>query len=229
MGVDDGGKGECRGCRQHRCGRRESTSPACSATRGNRNHVAQLIAQQVLIMLHVSRILERPERPVVPGEEVPDTPRDQDSNQVVVERPPRLVASRHCELDSAHRVVDGGGQNCRRAVVSAASDHDGQSRPCQPCAETARPVIQLRLGQMVPLAAHDDGDLVAGAARVAHDLAADARGRGSSEVGPQRVATTSAQVFSMVPRQQQYPSAESILGDSQPTPVEIPLEGLTGA
>ena len=147
---------------------------------------------------------------------------------MIVERPPGLVASRHCEADGAYRVVNAGCQNCQCAAVLIASDHDGHLRPCDPRAEMVGPSAQLRLGQMVPTAARDYRDLVVGAARVAQDFAPDASSRGSSEVRPQRVATASAQVVRMVLRQNQHPSAEPILEDPQPALIEIPVESLPG-
>ena len=55
--------------------------------------MTQLVAEQVLIVLHIGRKPERPERPTSLRDKTPDAPRDQDPNEVVVKRPPRLVAS----------------------------------------------------------------------------------------------------------------------------------------
>ena len=84
----------------------ESTSPARDAIRANGGHMTQLVAEQVLIVLHASREPECPERPSSVGEEVSDTPSDEESDKVVVKRPPRLVACRHGVFDQAHHVVD---------------------------------------------------------------------------------------------------------------------------
>lgn len=68
------------------------------------------------------------------------------------------------------------------------------------------------------------------AARVAHYLAPDARGRSSSEVGPQGLATAPAQVVRMVLREEQYASTKPVLGENpEPTLVEVAVKRLPGA
>jgi hypothetical protein len=89
----------------------------------------QLIAEQVLIVLHVGLEPKGPERPSALGEKVGDAPIDQDSNEVVVKRPSRLVASRHGSEDQTCSVVDDGYGHCQRSTAFIASDHDRRFRP----------------------------------------------------------------------------------------------------
>lgn len=78
--------------------------------------MTQLVAQQVLVVLHVGRKSECPERPSAPHKKIPDTLGDQASNQVVVECPPRLVADRHGHIDETHRVVGDGHKKRQRSA-----------------------------------------------------------------------------------------------------------------
>jgi hypothetical protein len=64
--------------------------------------MTELIAEEVLVVAHVGSVPEGSERPFVLRQDVSHASGDQDPNQMVVERPPRLVASRQCETDGAH-------------------------------------------------------------------------------------------------------------------------------
>lgn len=89
----------------------------------------QLIAEQVLIVLHVGLEPQRPKRPSAVSQKVPDAPRDQDSNEVVVKGPPRLVASRHRPQDETRSVVDDGCRNCQWSTAFIARDRERCFRP----------------------------------------------------------------------------------------------------
>ena len=177
----------------------------------------QLIAEQVLIVLHIGLEPQRPKRPSALGEKVRNPPSDQDSNEVVVKRPPRLVAGRPRTLDDADLVVDHDSRHRERPTGSVARDDDRQFLPC----EGRRPTIRFALGPRgASTAALELQEVIEGARIVFGGLAVDPGRRGTSEVGPQRLATAPAQVIRMLVREEQYASAELVRGEnSEPTAV----------
>jgi hypothetical protein len=220
----DGGYGG-----RHHDERSDQAPAARRATRTDRNHMTQLIAEQVLVVLHVPGKPECPERSSSVDQEVSDTPSDQEPNDVVVKRPPRLVARRHGVFDQTHRVVDHGGCDRHRSTVLIASDRESYLGPRDARADVVQPGLQVGLGEPVPLATQDVGEVLGGALRVAHHLALDAGGGSSSEVRPQRLATVSAKVGRMVRREEQYPSAKALAGqDPQRALAEVRVKSLPG-
>ena len=183
-----------------------------SATRADRNHVTELIAEQALVVLHVLGKPEGPERTSPVDQEVLDTPSNQDSNDVIVERPPRLVACRHGVFDQAHLVIDERRCHRNRVPVVIASHRENYVRAGETRVYMFQPVLKVGLGQRAPLAAQDGDDVFVGATTVAHHLALDTGGGGSSEVRPQRLAPAAAQVRGMVFWKEQHSAAEPLPG-----------------
>ncbi len=68
----------------------------------------QLVAEQSLKVLRARRKAERAESPTAVRQEVRDTASDQHANKVVVERPPRLMATRESKEVKTYRLIDYG-------------------------------------------------------------------------------------------------------------------------
>ena len=68
--------------------------------------MTQLVAEQMLVVLLAVVKTESPEPPAAVRQQVGDAAADQHLNEVVVQCPSRLVATRHGQLDQAHGVVD---------------------------------------------------------------------------------------------------------------------------
>ncbi|HEY2654009.1 MAG TPA: hypothetical protein VGI50_18950 [Solirubrobacteraceae bacterium] len=120
--------------------------------------MAQLVAKQVLIALHIRLEGERTERSAALCEHIPDAPSDQLTNQVVMKHPPRLVANRHGIRDEADRLIDQDPHVCERTAASVAGDYEGEFGACQ----SRPPAIPLAVPQPRPLPA-DLHDLSEGA------------------------------------------------------------------
>ena len=82
--------------------------------------MTELVSQQVLIVLHVRREPERPEYPAARHDQVPDTPGDENVNQIVVKGPSRFVAIRNGPLDYARGLVDDDRRNGNRGTAFVA-------------------------------------------------------------------------------------------------------------
>ena len=84
----------------------------------------QLVAEQMLVVLLAVVKTESPEPSAAVRQQVGDAAADQHLNEVVVQRPSRLVVTGHGQLDQAHRVVDHGGSDCERSTALVARDHE---------------------------------------------------------------------------------------------------------
>jgi hypothetical protein len=133
---------------------------------------------------------------------------------VIVKRPPCLVAGRPGQTDQTHGVVNDDCCNRKHTAVLIARDHGRGSRLFEKRGVIAQQSIKLRIGQRVPFAAQHVRDIVDGTTRVARNVTPDAGGRRSSQVRPQRLATAPAQVFLVVLREEQYPSAKPVPGQN---------------
>ena len=88
--------------------------------------MTQPVTEQVLIVLHARRETERAKRR--PPATRYDTPTDQELNEMVMERPPRLVASCPGEPDHGYHVVDHCARNCERGTVFCARNSERHRR-----------------------------------------------------------------------------------------------------
>ena len=133
-------------------------------------------------------------------------------------------------IDDTHHVVDDGCHGCQRSTIFIASDGDRHFRAGGGGADVVHHGVELRLGQPAPLATQDVGDVLDCAPRVAHHLALDPGGGSApSEVGPERLATASAQVLGVVLREEQHPPTQAILRQKpQRALVEVLDQSLPG-
>lgn len=93
--------------------------------------MAQLIAEQALVVLQTRAETERPERPAARRDEVPGPPRDENVDEMVMKRPSRFVAARYRPLKQAHHVVDEDGRNGKRTTKSVVCGQERHFLPCQ--------------------------------------------------------------------------------------------------
>ena len=149
-------------------------------------------------MMHVGFKAERSERPSPLGYEIPDAAIDQHSDEVVVKRPSRVVGPRHRNSDEANHVVDNDTRDCQRQPAVVARERDGSFRPREKRPEIAHRSTQLIIGQQLHSAAQDIAERIVDFAHVGHHIAPDASRHCSSQVGPQRLAMTPAQVGGML-------------------------------
>ena len=91
--------------------------------------MTQLVAEQMLVILLAVVKTKSPEPPAAVGQQVGDAAADQHPNEVVVQRPSRLVVTRHGQLDQAHRVVDHSCSDCERTTALVAGDHERRLGP----------------------------------------------------------------------------------------------------
>jgi hypothetical protein len=190
--------------------------------------VTQLIAEQTLVLVHIGVETKGSKWAAAFREEVPNTARDQDSNEVVVKRPPSLVAARHGHADEANRIVDHCSRECERAPESVARDDERHLRPGKNRGP-ARQHGQLGAGQSYPSVPDDLRYLIESTARVADRLAPDSRGSGSSKIGPERLAVAATQVVGVMVRQDQDPSAKPVLREETERPlVKVRAQHLAG-
>jgi hypothetical protein len=169
--------------------------------------MTKLVAKEVLVVPDAAREPERPEHTSAVRQKIPDAPSDQHSYEVIVERPPRVVASRYSMDDETHRVVDEERRDCKRLTVSIASHRDRHFRPIDQRSGIAQPGTQVRLGHPAVLTTQCVAGIVDCALRVGRHFALDTGGRRPSEVGSQRLPTVSSQVIGMGLRQEQHASA----------------------
>ncbi len=101
--------------------------------------MTQLVAEKVLVVLDVRAKPERPKHTPALRQKIPDAPSYQDSYEVVVKRPPRIVASREGVNDETYAVVDDHRRDCERSTVSIARDRDSHFRLCEKRSDIAHP------------------------------------------------------------------------------------------
>ena len=100
-------------------------------TRQNRTQMTQLVAEQVLILLHIRGKTERPKWSLARRHEVPDPPGDENVNQVVVKRIPRQVAIRCGPLDQTRHLVDNSRRSSTRATAFIVREEQRHFWPCE--------------------------------------------------------------------------------------------------
>jgi hypothetical protein len=93
--------------------------------------MTQLITEQMLIVANIVVETKRSKWSAALAEEVPDSARDQNSNQVVVKCPPRLAAGCRGQADDANGIVDHYCRECEWAPALVARDHERHLWPCQ--------------------------------------------------------------------------------------------------
>ena len=177
-------------------------------------------------MLDVLRESQPTEQSPTHRQEVPDAAGDQDPYEVIVKRPARVVARRHGQVDETHGFVDDRDHEGHRLPVPVTCDCDRRFRPCQQRAEARHPSLpfRLRLRLRVAVVAQQTQGVIGGAPRVGHLLAADARCRRSSEVGPECLAATAAHIVRVLLREDEDPPTETIPRDPEQPLVEVRLE-----
>jgi hypothetical protein len=172
--------------------------------------MAQLISKQMLVVVHLWRVAERPERPVALTQEILNPPSDQDPNEVIVESPPRLVTTGDGALDEANRLVDDRCHERDRATVVVARHQEGYFRSREYRRPTGRPYGQLGFGHGGTATMLDLQYLIESARRVGYLLTPDSGSRRFPEVGPQRLAPVAAQIITMIDWKEQHPTAQTI-------------------
>jgi hypothetical protein len=177
-------------------------------------------------VLDVSAKPERPEQAPAGGQKVTDAAGDQDTHQVIVKRPARVVARRHRKVDETYGVVDDRDHDGQRPPAPVACDCHRRSWPRELRADVGAH-LPLGLRLRVAVTTQQLRSVVSSTARVTHLLAVDACCRGSSEVGPQRLATAAAQVFPMVLREDEDAAAEPISGNPEQPLIEVCVECLS--
>ncbi len=173
--------------------------------------MTQLVAEQMLVVLLAVLKTKRPERPAARRQEVRDATVDQHSNEVVVQRPPRLVVTRHSHLDQAHHVVDHSCSDCERATALVARDDERQLGPREDGGPGGPENMLLPVAERGASAVENLRCCIEGESRVADRLAHDSGGRGSAEVRPQRLTAVATEIVRVIPGKEQHPSAEPIL------------------
>lgn len=162
----------------------------------------QLIAEQVLVVEKIGVETKCSKWPAALPEEVLDAARDDNPNEVVVKRPPSLVAARHGQADQANRIVNHCCHEGERAPESVPRHNERHLRPFEHRLP-ARQDLLLGLGRQRASALDDLRYLVESTAAVTDRLAPDARKLGSSKIGPERLAAAAAQLVGVMLRQDQ--------------------------
>ncbi len=91
----------------------------------------QLIAEQVLVVVKIGVETKRSKWAAAFPEKVLDVARDQNPNEVVVKRPPSLVAARHGQTDEANGIVDHCCHEGERTPESVPRDDERHLRPLE--------------------------------------------------------------------------------------------------
>jgi hypothetical protein len=201
-------------------------SPGCELPTGARLYMAELVAEQTLIMLHVGVETQSSKWAAAIHEEVSDTAADQDANEVVVKGPPGLMATCHRYADEADGIVNHRCHGGERTPERVARDEERDL----PLGEHRAPIG--REGQLRPGGPHqsirlDLGYLIESTGRIADRLAPNSRCFGLSKIGPERLASVAAEIFGVMLRQDQHGPAEPVAREETQCPlVEVDAQRL---
>jgi hypothetical protein len=175
-------------------------------------------------MLHTGRVAECTEWSAAGRNEVPDPLGDQDLNQEVVKRPPRLMPHRPRNANQAHRLIDYHSRKRERVPALVTRDHDDKFGH----SESFPPAFYVGVTHQT-FSAVDLHYLVEHTRTIDYDLAADPGGHCSSEVRSQRLTASPTQILGVVLRKEEHASAQPMPGEyAQRTSIEERVQGLPG-
>ena len=79
--------------------------------------MTQLVSKEPLIVLHIRSETNGPKRSAAGRQQVPDTPLDEKVDKMVMQRPPRVMATGGAPFDQTDSIVDHSRSSCKRVTT----------------------------------------------------------------------------------------------------------------
>jgi hypothetical protein len=167
--------------------------------------VPQFIPEQVLVVVQFGVEAQRSERAAALREETPHTAVEQFADQVVVQRPTRVMVARDGDANQADIGVDDHSDNGKGCPRYGARDEEADLRKSKKFAPRGPELLEV---VWAPSPCGKDllrcGKRAGG---IRYLLAPDARSRSITEIGAQCLAPTPSKIRAMVAGKQQHPAA----------------------
>jgi hypothetical protein len=168
-------------------------------------------------MLDIGDVTKCAERPAAIGHEVPDAPRDEGSNQVVVERPSRLLAIRPGYRDQAYRFIKHHSGPGNRGSAPVARDHERDLWAIHEAPPSLGIVVAVDLPYLIDYALP-----------IRDDFAPDSGERCASQIRSQRLTVAPTQILGVILWKDQHPSTKPMPGKHAQHPhVEVRAQGFS--